>query len=644
MHVRILAAVLVALILAIPARAQSLQYDLAIGYQWQDVSGNKEVHRTQTGDREGLRLDAFNLLLVDTAGAPGLDRLRITAAGLGGGPDSRLRIDASRGKVYNLRLNWVRSEVFNSLPGYANPLLESGSFVGQHSLDRRRQNLDLDLEVFPGRAFSPLLGYSRSRYAGPAHTTYHFGQDEFRLTSDLDETVHEYRVGASFAAGDFRGTVMQGWRSFNSHNAMALVAGAGAGNNTRPVLGHPVFADVLALHTRSRGHTPFLNAFITGHLVGRARVVGSFARSEAEVSADESLDGAGHFASFALQRFFGSASQFATGRADSESWRGEARVEVEIARGVDLHAGYRSSHRELDGHSFVTTRYFDTVNFSGAFPADITRVLEASTAWERDEDVLEAKLLGSPASWLRLWASAGKVSQDITIVPALAEIVVPGGQGGTFNRDIDRFAGGALVELGMITLGGDWSHDESDQTVIRTDYSERTKVRGRVTFKLSDTVRLVGSAQRIESSNPAAGVGYDSEVKHWAAAVEVKPLEAVTVRAGYDSFRTDSRLIITRPQDLGSEPSLYAEDGESLEASMDARFGRFSLGLGASRYRNRGNMAFDLDRTSARFDVEINASLGFYGQFERREYSEEMLPVAGFDADRYGLFLRWAGK
>lgn len=644
MHARMLAAVLVALILAVPAGAQSLQIDLAIGYQWQDVSGNQQVHRTQTGDREGLRLDAFNLLLVDTAGARGLDRLRITAAGLGGGPDSRLRLDASRARVYNLRLSWMRSELFNALPGYANPLLGSGSFVGQHTADRRRQNLDLDIELFPGRGFSPLLGYSRSHHVGPAHTTYHFGQDEFRLTSDLDETVHEVRVGASFAAGDIRGTVIQGWRSFDSHNAMTLAAGAGAGNNTRPVLGQPVFADVLELHSRSRGHTPFTNASITGHLAARVRVVGSFTRSEAEVVADEGLDASGHFASFALQRFFSGANQLASGRANNESWRGEARVEVELARGVDLLAGYRSSHRELDGHSFVTTRYFDTVNFSGAFPADITRVLDASTAWERDEDVLEAKLLGRPVSWLKLWASAGKVSQDITIVPALAEIVVPGAQGGTFNRDIDRFAGGAGIELGAVTFSADWSRDESDQIVIRTDFTERTRVRGRVTFKLSDTVRLVGSAQRIESANPAAGIGFDSEIKHWAAAVEVKPLEAVTFRAGYDSFRTDSRLAITRPQDLGSELSIYVEDGESLDASVDGKLGRFSLNLAASRYRNRGSMAFDLDRTSARFDVDISAALGVYGQFERREYSETLLPIAGFDANRFGLFLRWTTR
>ncbi|HPC84126.1 MAG TPA: hypothetical protein P5234_12305 [Thermoanaerobaculaceae bacterium] len=630
--------------LAAPLAAQDLQYDLAIGYQWIDLDGNQDVHRTQTGEREGFRLDSLNLLLTDTKGAPGYDRLRLAAAGLGSGPDQRLRLDVGRHKLYSVRFSYTRAEVFNSLPGYANPLLGSGIVAGQHTLDRRRQGVDLDVELFPNRLLTPLFGFSRHTYTGPARTTLHFGQDEFRLASDLDETVAEYRVGLAFAAGAFRGAVVQGWRSFDSVNHMTLVPGAGAGNNPRPVLGEPITADGIALQSRSNVDTPFTNAYITGRLFDRVRLVGSYVRADAKADIDETGEMTGRFASFALQRFFGGATQAASGRAENLNWRGEGRIEVEIVPGVDLVAGYRSSHRELDGHSLVTERYLDTVNFSGALPQDITQVLTATTAWERDEDVAEAKLVVNPVPWLRLWGSAGKIDQSLTITPALAEIVVPGNQGGTFERDIDRLSGGAELDFGVIAVGGDWSKDDADRPVVRTDFTERTRLRGRVTLKLSSLLRVRGVAERIESSNPTQGIGYNGEVKHWGANLEFNPIEAVTIRGAYDRYRSDSRLAIFTPYPPAAAVSAYAEDGRNLEGSVSARLGRFTLGAGANRYTNEGDFEFDLDRTFARFDVGITEQLGVYGQFERRTYDEKTLPIAGFEADRYGLFLRWSGK
>lgn len=645
MKARILAVlVLASAALAAPLAAQNLQYDLAVGYQWLDLDGSRDVYRTQTGEREGFRLDSLNLLLTDTKGASGYDRFRLTAAGLGSGPDQRLRLDVGRTTLYNVRLSYARAEVFNALPGYANPLLGSGVQAGQHTLDRRRQNVDIDVELFPNRMLTPMFGYSRHAYQGPARTTLHFGQDEFRLASALDETVTEYRVGLGFAAGAFRGAVVQGWRSLDSVNAMTLVPGAGNGNNVRPVLGQPITADGISLQTRSSVDTPFLNAYVTGRLFDRVRLVGSYVRADAEADIDETGEMTGRFASFALQRFFGTGTQAASGTAENLNWRGEGRVEVEIARGVDLVAGYRSSHRELDGHSIVTERYLDTVNFSGADPGDLTRVLAATTAWERDEDLAEARLVVSPAAWLRLWGSAGKVNQDIRITPALAEIVVPGNQGGTFERDIDRVSGGAELDFGVVAFGGDWTKDDSDRTVVRTDFTERTRLRGRVTLKLSGVLRVRGVAEKIESSNPTQGIGYDGEVKHWGASLELNPIEAVTIRGGYDSYRSDSRLAIRVPYPPAAEVSSYAEDGRNVEGSVSARFGRFTLGLGANRYSNDGDFEFDLDRSYVRLDLGITDRMGVYGQFERRTYDEKALPVAGFEADRYGLFVRWAGR
>lgn len=648
MRVRMSTAILVlaSAAIAAPVVAQSVQFDLGLGYQWLDVSGNKDVYRTQSGEQEGALLDSLNLVLTNTQGKAFYDQIRVTAGGIGTSPDSRFRLDVGLRKAYNLRLNVTRAKVFSYLPGFANPLLASGVVPGQHTIDRRRDTLDLDLEILPGRMFTPLVGYSRYAYSGPGTTTYHFGEDEFLLRSKLDEKVNEYRVGVAIAAGSFRGSVVQGWRSIDSNTSMSLSTRESAGNNTRPVLGHDVFANTggLNLHSTSSSEMPFTNAYVTGQLFNRLRLVASYVRTEADLESDDTGTMSGQFVSFALQRFFTGANELGRGRAENPTWRAEGRLELELLQGLDFLVGYRSSHRGLDGRTLVTTNYLDTVNFSNANPADITKVLAARTAWERDEDVAEGKLVFSAVSWLRVWGAAARVGQDVSILPDIAEIVVPGGQGGSFRREIDRVSAGADADFGVVSLGGDWSKDEADQAVVRTDYLDRKKLRGRIAFKLGSVARLVGTAEKIESSNPQAGIRYDGEVKHWAADLELTPVETIAIRVGYDTYQSDSSLIVRRPQDLGFEPSIYAEDGKNVEGSISAKLGHFTIDVGGNRYSNEGDLAFDLDRTYARFDIGLSDAFGIYGSFERRKYDEKALALANFEGDRYGIFLRWAGK
>ena len=85
-----------------------------------------------------------------------------------------------------------------SIVAFANPLLSQGIVLGQHTFDRTRRMYDVDLELMPDRTIVPFIGYSFNENSGPGTTTYHLGQDEFRLLQDLHERDREIRAGASF--------------------------------------------------------------------------------------------------------------------------------------------------------------------------------------------------------------------------------------------------------------------------------------------------------------------------------------------------------------------------------------------------------------------------------------------------------------
>jgi hypothetical protein len=644
MTTRMLATLVLLAAAAGPAASQQLQFDLSAGYQWLDVTGNADVFRSQAREKEGLSLDSLSLVATDQRSSRLFDRLRLEAAGLGETADSRVHLELDRAKLFSLRLAYRRAEVFSALPQIANPFAAAGITPGQHTLDRQRDLFDLQLALLPGRWLVPIVGYTRTAYAGTARTTYHLGNDEFQLASDLDETVDEYRIGVEFEAAGLRGGVIQGWRETDSSEKLALLPGAGAGNNQQPTLGRDVTATSLERRIATSASAPFTNAYVSGVLGGRVRLLGSFATTNAESESSEFDSAVGQFASFELRRFFLGVTETAQGRAESPAWRGQLRVELPLLAWLDLSAGYTASHRELDGHSFVTSEYFDTLNFSGVELGDLSTVLEARTAWERDEGVAELRLAARPVPWLRVWGAAATVDSDVTVAPAAAEVVLPGGQGGSYTRTIHRLSGGAAVEAGPAALSAEWTTDNADEAVVRTDFLDRNRLRLRGSFKPSSWLRLSAVGEQLEATNATPGIDASVDSTRWGGELEMTPTPWLSLRGGINLYQSDSRFTVRRPQDFGLEPSIYAEDGEEVDGAVALDLGRFEAQVGTTRATYEGSTPFDLDRTFLRFELGLTGTLGVLGHFEHREYREASFPVANYEADRYSLLLRWNRK
>src|SRR6185503_19929249 len=147
----------------------------------------------------------------------------------------------------------------------------------------------------------------------------------------------------------------------------------------------------------------------------------------------------GSLASFALGRFFTGISESSTARAKNTTWRGGARAEIVFNDQVDLTAGYRREHRELDGSALIRTLYLQSITFGGADPRDVEVILRATNALEREEDVIDAAVSVRPVAPIALRAGFSQSNMDVTVAPDLSEIVVAGGQGGTFDRRVRTF-------------------------------------------------------------------------------------------------------------------------------------------------------------------------------------------------------------
>lgn len=627
------------------AAAQANSVDVEVGYRFLDVSGNRDSYRSQINESQGLLLRSLSLTTADFGGRTALfDHVRFDATDLGTGPAGGFRLEAGLAGVYRVRASYQVLDMFSALPDFANPLLDSGIVPGQHTEDRTRHRFDTEIELFPGGNITPIIGYSRNSDSGPGSTTYRVGEDEFRLTQNLSDLDEEVRAGASFQAGPITGQILQGWRRFRSDETLDLAPGAGNGNNLAPVLGIPVLATGFSRQTSTDINTPATSAFVTGRFGPRVRVIASYTRARGSSDTDEKEDLTGNFVSFEISRFFHGLTEPISARATATQWNGSGRVEVRLTDSVDFEAGYVRRHRELDGFALISTVFLDTLTFANLDPKNVAQLLEAQTSIDRTETVYEANLSARGLGPVSIRGGFSQTDQDLSISPDPSEIVVPGGQGGDYDRRIRTYNMAATYTAHGFTAGADYRNERADHTVVRSDFLDRDRYRLRASWAWKELLRVSATAEQIDISNDDAGIGLDGRIRQYGGDLDVSPLKVLHVRLSATKYQADNTTAIRQPQDFSIVNSVQSEDGTSLEGSLGLTLARLDLQAGFGRFRNEGTFPFVMNRLHARAEVPVTPTFSGVAEWSRDQYTERALDqsnLGNFNANRYGVYIRW---
>jgi len=603
------------------AQSQTLPpFELEAGYRWLRLKGNDGMYRTQINERSGFLIRDFSLTTTSVG-----DRFRVSASDFGASPAGALRVEADRRGVYRFRLGYRSADQYTIFPS-------------QHFYNRTRRMLDADLEIFPDEKIAPFIGYSYNRFAGPGETTYHFGQDEFLLTQSQRDVEQEVRAGATFKFDRVYGSFTQGWRRLNGTGDFSLVPGANAGNNSDPILGRPISATTITRHDTTRVSTPFTSFYITGDLLKRVRLTGNYVRFNAESKGNESESSIGSFASFAISRFFNGANELSTSNAKNTTWRGGARAEVSVIDGLDFLAGYQKEHRDLDGEALINTLYLQSITFGGVDQRDFQTVLEAKSSIEREEDVVSAGLSAHKLGPISFRAEIRQSKMTVDVAPDLEEIVVPGGQGGSFERHVNTFDTNAQYTNSGLTVGLAWRSDHGDKPVFRTDFDDRDRYRFRAQWAAPKWVRLGAVAERTNMSNNDASINFNGHIKQYAGDIEVTPWPILSLRASASRFAAQSTIQIRRPETFATNLSVHEENGNSREAGATLTLKRIALDADFTSFNNAGTTPFQIDRYRTRATVPLKGRYGLAVEYTKDRYDENS--TFDFDATRWGVFLR----
>lgn len=204
--------------------AYTFTSSVEIGYRGLRVDGDVNKYQSDLNYKAGPRLfDSSFYAKSNRKGGP-FDSFLVTTSGWGSDPQGSMRISVEKSDLYRFDGSLRRFKYFRLLNNIANPNYRTTAcptcrttdpITGQHSYDTRQQVGDFDLKLFPkSRRLSFNVGYSPSRYSGPAFTTWHYGGDDFMLLSQTKYRANDFRLGADWRLGPVDFSFQQGLRRF----------------------------------------------------------------------------------------------------------------------------------------------------------------------------------------------------------------------------------------------------------------------------------------------------------------------------------------------------------------------------------------------------------------------------------------------
>jgi hypothetical protein len=218
---------------------------------------------------------------------------------------------------------------------------------------------------------------------------------------------------------------------------------------------------------------------------------------------------------------------------------------------------------------------------------------------------------------------------------------VPGYQGGTFARSVRRFDGSVSLNHLGATLLAEYRHETADQAVLRTDFTKRDRLRLRLSYALADTLRIGFHVTGVNLTNDGVGNDLDGRSRTYGGDVEASPWKGLRFRIGATRFENDSSLSILQPYDYSLGSSIHEERGTDLMGGLSYTLDPATFSMSVSRFENKGSYPFDIDRARLSVEVGFTKQIGLVGEWGYDSYQEPNRPSAAYDANRYGIYLRW---
>lgn len=245
-----------------PAGESWVTGTIDLGYRWVGTPGGSfETYRSIINLGSGVKLTAVDLTIIQPSHTL-FDTAHLRGSGWGGDPYSVFHFDAKKASIYRLTVDYRGISYFNNLPAYADPLLASGVTLDEQSFDKHRRITSVNLEIHPGRAFTPYIAAERDASSGTGVTVFQSSGNEYPISDATDDATNLLRAGFRAAFRHVDATVEEGYTSFRGDQNDYTATG-NTGDNSTAVLGQPLVLKSLLQGYGMRGNSNYTKAIVT---------------------------------------------------------------------------------------------------------------------------------------------------------------------------------------------------------------------------------------------------------------------------------------------------------------------------------------------------------------------------------------------
>ncbi|MBL8177593.1 MAG: hypothetical protein JNK48_23150 [Bryobacterales bacterium] len=594
------------------------EIDLEVGTRWQqNVLGNRDTYRSVVNLGEGVRIMNWDARFHK-------DEWVATSrgAGWGGDPSEWLNFQFERRKYFRFNADHRNTAYFNALPSFANPLLDRGIYANQRAFDTNRRLTDLQVDFLPGGKFIPFFGYMRDRGFGRGTSLFVADSNEYPVLTNLNDRTNLYRGGLRVEMKRFHATLEQGGIQFNDDQNL-VNAGAIAGNRPNPILGQSLFLNNLLQAYAVDGSSIYTKALMTAQPVGWLDVSGGLQYSRPRNDVVYSQQNDGRFVDLDSLLFFNTQSVRLLSAASQPHTTGNLGLELRPF----------SSFRVMS--SFVTDRLKNEPTLGGS---PLAERLEWNYNQHQTEAVFEpVTRLTLRGGYRYVWGDGLSRSGQLSPTPAeRTELKRHVGLAGAGFRVTDKASLNADVEIAR-----------SDRVMFRTSLTDYERVRMRGRYQLLTHLRLYGTVQILNNTNPPVFNRFEFRSHQTALGLQWMPGGGNTVQmtGEYSRAAVKSEMDYLIPQVLQSTLSHYRENTHTLTGMVQWRMAvgwtwQPTLSAGGSMYLTSGTRPTDYYQPMVRLNTPVYSHLDLFAEYRWYGLSQQIYRFEGFRTHQGAVGIR----
>jgi len=603
------------------------QGSVQFGYRWiPNNDGSFATYRSVVNLGEGPKLFDADFTLLDPS-KRFFNRADFHLSSWGD-PYNTARADITKDSAYRLTIDYRNIAYFNFLPSYADPTINQGLLLDQNSFDSRIRTLDVLLDINTKKWITPYIGFSHNAQDGRGITDFHTDENEYPVASIASDQTNTYRAGVRMDVRGYHLTLEQGGTTFKEDQG-ASDSQVNPGNFVGTFLGSALPLKSLSELYRVRGHSYYTKGLLAANPFKWMSVTGQFIYAKPHTDINYTQASSGTFYLQQILQFYSMGQDVLTGDANMPHVTGSVTVELQPLRRLRI-VEYWMTDRL---HNAANALLAENLLLTSGTPLSDQQLLTDRLVLNENREEVDAYYELTSALTVRggyryEWGDA-----DVRAPALTGQKLEP--------ANLRRSVGiaGVNYRIGQkFRVTGNAEGSNSDQTFFRTSLQQYEKAHIRARYDWSPQWRFAADFSLLNNSNPSPNVKLDYTSKVESASVYFTPkaVKWANLLVDYSRSAIHSNILYLVPQTLTATPSIYRENGHSLNALASVKW----LTFGGTLFISSGSRPTTYYQPLARLTVPLYKHVQWISEWRWYSMSEVFYVYENFQTNQFTTSLR----